>query len=87
MHPQNSSKFPKYANPAISEPRTTLHPITHRRNLFFEIFNAKNQAQYFDNEWITPNLVAKGRFFCNQKHLYLPIWDCVPQHSYSIFAA
>ena len=28
MHPQNSSKFPKYANPAISEPRTTLHPIT-----------------------------------------------------------
>ena len=28
MHPQNSSKFPKYANPAISEPRTTFHPIT-----------------------------------------------------------
>ena len=50
MHPQNSSKFPKYANPAISEPHTTLHPITHKRNLFFEIYDANNWAQYFDNE-------------------------------------
>ena len=50
MHPQNSSKFPKYANPAISEPRTPLHPITHRQNLFFEIFDAKNLAQHFDNK-------------------------------------
>ena len=81
MHPQNSSKFPKYANPAISEPRTTLHPITHRRNLFFEIFNAKNQAQYFDNEWITPNLVAKGRFFCNQnKSLFADLGLRSPTH-------
>ena len=41
MHPQNSSKFPKYANPAISEPRTTLHPITHRRNLFLKYLMLK----------------------------------------------
>ena len=36
---------------------------------------------------ITPNLIAKGRFFCNQKHLYLPIWDCVVPHIYYIFAS
>ena len=61
--------------------------ITHSRNLFFEIFDAKNQAQHFDNEQITLNLIAKGRFFCNQNNLYSPIWDCVVPHIYYIFAA
>ena len=69
MHPQNSSKFPKYANPAISEPRTTLHPITHKRNLFFEIFDVKNQAQHLITNRLRPIWLQRDGSFATKTNL------------------
>ena len=42
--------FPNMQIPPSQSHAQPFPPITHRRNLFFEIFDAKNEAQHFDNE-------------------------------------
>ena len=87
MHPQNSSKFPKYANPAISEPRTTLHPITTGGIFSLKFLMLKIRLNILITNRLRLIWLQRDGSFATKTNLYSPFWDCVVPHIYYIFAA